>query len=134
MGRRHIGMGLAVGIFLLLTDHPFAQVIGIVADGAHVEIRTAPPHGPFNLFRGDRADENGVVEPGSCIVILSERTFNGFQGVHVWYEIGPVDAESEVSQGWWLYAGVKNAAGQTPVVRVTETPSGGGDHCSEGGS
>ena len=134
MERRYVGMGLVVGILFSLTDQPFAQVIGVVADGVDVEVRTAPPHGPFNLLRGDRADPDGVVEPGSCVVILSERTFNGFQGTHVWYEIGPVDADSGVGQGWWLYAGVKNAAGQTPVIRINETVDGAANRCSEGGS
>ncbi len=134
MGRRYVGIGLLVGILFSLTGHLFAQRIGVVADGAaNVEIRTAPPHGPFNLLRGTLV-RGAAVEPGNCVVILSERTFNGFQGTHVWYEIGPVDADSDVGQGWWLYAGVKNAAGRTPVIRVDETADVDGYRCPEGGS
>ena len=132
MGRRHSAVGLVVGILLSGVGQASAQSpIGVV-EKPDVEIRTAPPHGPLNLLRGEPVETD--LTRGDCVVILSERSFNGFRGAHVWYEIGPVGEDSDVGQGWWLYAGVKNAVGQTPFIRIDQTAGSGNSQCTENGS
>lgn len=57
---------------------------GIVLNST--SIRDAPPHGIFNLFVGQEIIK---VTPGMKLNIIGRKTYAGFLGTHVWYQLAP---------------------------------------------
>ena len=106
----------AVLVVVIASTHVYAQVLekGVVpfnAAGAvwiSSEVREAPPHGPFNLLVGK---EIRKIDQGTEVNIMGKKTYSGFSGTHVWYQIEPVQAQAaQPSTAWWVYGGVEGRA------------------------
>jgi hypothetical protein len=112
---------VAVAVLLVACAYAYAQdagkgaatfqAEGRVTDTAHV--REAPPYGPFNLFIGGTM---GSVDKGTEVKIIDKKTYSGFDGTHVWYQIEPLERQAgkEPTRGW-IYGGVE---GKDPQVKL----------------
>jgi len=111
----------AMLVVVIASTHVYAQVLekGVVPFKAVAEVRTsseareAPPYGPFNLLVGKEITK---IEPGMEVKIVGKKTYNGFSGAHVWYQIEPVKKQvDQPSTAWWVYGGVE---GKPPHVKL----------------
>ncbi len=76
-------------------------------------IRDAPPHGLFNLFVGKQVES---IELNSKVKIIGKKTYSGFSGTNVWYQVESVnDLKATNNRPLWIYGGVE---GKTPQVQV----------------
>ena len=79
-------------------------------------IRDAPPHGLFNLFIGKELKSTAQ---GEEVQIIGKKTYSGFSGTHIWYQLKSTAVEpGETSSPKWLYGGVE---GETPQIQIMET-------------
>ncbi|MDH4265874.1 MAG: hypothetical protein OEW45_09580 [Deltaproteobacteria bacterium] len=77
------------------------------------EDREAPPYGPFNLFVGKEIKK---IEQGTELRIVGKKTYSGFSGTHVWYQIQPLEKQGDQPYtASWVYGGVE---GKTPQVKL----------------
>lgn len=60
-----------------------AAEVRLTADAA---ARTAPPHGPLNLFVGEKLFE---FKKGSVVEVVGRKAYGGFSGSQVWLEVLP---------------------------------------------
>lgn len=76
-------------------------------------IRDAPPHGPFNLFLGE---EIKSTYQDQKVKIVGKKTYNGFKGTHIWYQLESADNKSgNANKPWWVYGGLE---GETPQIKI----------------
>lgn len=68
------------------------------------DVRNRPPYGLFRMRRGTVI---ATLEPDTPIEIVARRSYSGFEGTHVWYQIKPIDA-ADTDDHWWVDAGVGN--------------------------
>jgi hypothetical protein len=96
--------GLEIGVV------PF-KAVGQVMTAS--EAREAPPYGPFNLFVGKEIKK---IEQGTELKIVGKKTYSGFSGTHVWYQIQPIEKQrDQPSTASWVYGGVE---GKSPQVKL----------------
>lgn len=83
-----------------------------------ISIRDAPPHGLLNLFVGKEINK---IAPGMELEIIGKKTYPGFSGTHVWYQLSPLITNSPSEQkpdlrirdfknqsSKWIYGGVED--------------------------
>jgi len=75
-----------------------------VTIGTERQVRTAPPHGPLNIFVGKKT---GVLSPGTDVEVLDKKTYGGFSGAHVWYKVKPTNPIMGAVKEGWLYGGIE---------------------------
>ena len=79
-------------------------------------VRDAPPHGLFNLFVGREVE--GTVQ-NSQVKIIGKKTYGGFSGVNVWYQVESVnDLKASDDRPLWIYGGIE---GKSQQVIINET-------------
>ncbi|MCB0128632.1 MAG: hypothetical protein KDK04_06965 [Candidatus Competibacteraceae bacterium] len=77
------------------------------------EVRAAPPHGPFNLLIGKTLKN---VETGSTVSIVGKKTYSGFSGTHVWYQVESTpDSPATQAVSGWIYGGIE---GKDPDIQL----------------
>lgn len=65
--------------------------------------RTAPPHGPLNLFVGDKVFN---FKKGSVVEVVGRKTYGGFSGAEVWLEVLPAtEAAALPRKTVWVHGG-----------------------------
>ncbi len=65
--------------------------------------RTDPPHGPFNLFVGDRLFD---LKQGDVVNVVGRKSYGGFTGAQIWLEVAKRSADGKVSKTTaWIPAG-----------------------------
>ena len=62
-------------------------------------LRDSPPHGFLNLFVGKEVEQLPV---GEEVLIVGKRTYGGFSGRQVWYQI-----DSNVTANVWVFGGTE---------------------------
>ncbi len=68
-----------------------------------VTARTAPPHGPLNLFVGDRLFE---LQQGDVVDVVGRKSYGGFTGAQIWLEVAKRSADGTASRTRaWIPAG-----------------------------
>ena len=81
------------------------------------QIRAAPPHGPLNLFVGKQIE---TIEPGDKLKIIGKKTYGGFSGAHIWYQIEPSEQQNQPATHRWVYGGVEGKDPQVPIAIINE--------------
>ena len=66
-------------------------------------VTDAPPHGFFNLSVGKTV---GRVDPGHQISIIGKKSYAGFSGMHIWYQLKTGTQSKEK----WLYGGLEGTS------------------------
>jgi len=111
----------AVAVLLVASAYAYAQDAGKGAAPFQAEgrvfytshVREAPPYGPFNLFIGKKMES---VDKGTKVEIVDKKTYSGFDGTHVWYQIEPLERQpGKQPTRVWIYGGVE---GKDPQVKL----------------
>lgn len=104
----------------------YAQVLekGVIPFSAEgvvsspVQVREAPPYGLLNLFVGKGIK---TIPQGEKINILGKKTYAGFSGAHVWYQVGLVDKQgSDQMTIRWVYGGVEGQDSPIQLEKITK--------------
>ena len=72
-------------------------------EAPELEIRAAPPHGPFNLFIGEKITPKTPVTSSTRFEVLDWRVGYGFEGTYVWNRVRPLDQDDH--REWWIKTG-----------------------------
>lgn len=97
------------------------------------EVRSAPPHGPFDLLIGEELIADKVLGEGKEVRVLDSRTYGGFSGLHVWYRVDhPEDRTLDVDlpEEIWIYGGVLDKAETVERHNAPVAESGASDEDS----
>ena len=96
------------------------------ADGVVVTtspIRKAPPHGLLNLFLGKEVEST---IQGSTVKIIGKKTYGGFSGVNVWYQLEAAnELTATIVQPLWVYGGIE---GDLPLIKIQNQSINGGSY------
>ncbi|EKO3482283.1 hypothetical protein M0358_002385 [Vibrio fluvialis] len=83
---------------------------------SNTPIKDAPPHGLFNLFVGQTI-ENTTQD--IQVQVIGKKTYGGFDGVNVWYQVKPIDnLKSVEGKPLWIYGGVEGKGQQVLFTDV----------------
>ncbi|GLT18791.1 hypothetical protein GCM10007938_25720 [Vibrio zhanjiangensis] len=88
------------------------NAVGIIVSPS--PIRSAPPHGLFNLFVGKEIESTVLNEQ---VKIIGKKTYGGFSGTNVWYQVESVnDLETSDIGPLWIYGGVEGKSDSIQVI------------------
>ena len=111
--------GLVIASAYVYAQGTERGVVSFQAEGVvttQSQVREAPPHGPFNLFVGKPIKS---IDDGSQIEIIGKKTYSGFSGTHVWYQIEPIEErEDESTTPLWIYGGVEGKNSQVELEKI----------------
>ena len=132
---RTIFAGALATTLAVFSVHAQDSYVAVIATESP-EVRSAPPHGPFDLLIGDELVAEKVFGEGKEVNVVDSRTYGGFSGLHVWYRVDhPEDRQDvDLPEEIWIYGGVLDKAETVERQSAAVAESEASDEDSVSGS